>query len=136
MNGFDTVPIGRTPGTYVYQYVDPQQIAPYWDLAQQYVLSDHTFQTQGSGSFTAHQDLIRGGTQIAKNRSLIDFPTQAPWGCDAPAGVVTSVIDSSNQYMGSQGPFPCLNYPTLRDLLDAHGISWRYYTPRSRIVRG
>ena len=31
--------------------------------------------------------------------------------------------------MGSQGPFPCLNYPTLRDLLDAHGISWRYYTP-------
>ena len=129
MNGFDTVPIGRVPGKYVYQYVDPAQIAPYWDLAKQYVLSDHTFQTQGSGSFTAHQDLIRGGTQIAPNRSLIDFPTKAPWGCDAPAGVVTSVIDASNQYMGSQGPFPCLKYATLRDLLDAHGVSWRYYTP-------
>lgn len=129
MNGFDTVPIGRTPGTYVYRYVDPQQVAPYWDLAKQYVLSDHTFSTQGSGSFTAHQDLIRGGTEIAANRSLIDFPTRSPWGCDAPAGTVTSVIDSSNQYMGSQGPFPCLSYATLRDLLDARGISWRYYTP-------
>jgi phospholipase C len=129
MNGFDTVPIGRTPGTYVYQYVNPEQVAPYWDLAKQYVLSDHTFQTQGSGSFTAHQDLIRGGTQIAASRSLVDFPTQSPWGCDAPSGTVTSVIDAKNQYMGSQGPFPCLSYATLRDLLDAHGVSWRYYTP-------
>src|SRR5579863_2232812 len=49
-------------GTAVYQYVDPTQIAPYWDMAQQYVLADQMFQTQGSGSFTAHQDLIRGGT--------------------------------------------------------------------------
>src|SRR5581483_9906951 len=56
MNHFDLVPIGRTPGTYVYQYVNPAQIRPYWDLAKQYVLSDRTFQTQGSGSFTAHQD--------------------------------------------------------------------------------
>ena len=85
MNGFDTVPIGRTPGTYVYQYVDPRtKLRLYWDLAQQYVLSDHTFQTQRQRKFTAHQDLIRGGTEIAKDRSLIDFPTQAPWGCDAP----------------------------------------------------
>ena len=61
MNGFDTVPIGSTPGTYVYQYVDPAQIRPYWDMAKQYVLADHFFQTQGSGSFTAHQDLIARG---------------------------------------------------------------------------
>jgi phospholipase C len=129
MNGFDAVPIGKTPGTYVYQYVDPAQIAPYWDLAKQYVLSDHTFQTQGSGSFTAHQDLIRGGTEIGNSESLIDFPTKAPWGCDAPSGVVTSLITANNHYMGGVGPFPCLSYATLRDLLDAGGISWRYYTP-------
>ena len=52
--------------TYAYQYVNPSQIAPYWDIAKQYVLADHTFQTQGSGSFTAHQDLIAGGTQISR----------------------------------------------------------------------
>ena len=38
------------------------------------------FQTQGSGSFTAHQDLIRGGTEIDANDSLIDDPTSAARG--------------------------------------------------------
>ncbi len=129
MNHFDLVPIGRTPGTYVYQYVDPAQIRPYWDLAQQYVLADHTFQTQGSGSFTAHQDLIRGGTDINGTQSLIDFPTKPPWGCDAPAGVVTTLITTGDRYMPNAGPFPCLNYETLRDTLDEKGLSWRYYAP-------
>lgn len=129
MNGFDIVPIGKTPGTYVYQYVNPSQIRPYWDLAKQYVLADHTFQTQGSGSFTAHQDLIRGGTELSSSKSLIDFPSSAPWGCDAPNGTRTSLITEENQYETLQGPFPCLTYRTLRDLLDAAGVSWRYYTP-------
>ena len=51
-------------GTLDYQYVNPSQIAPYWTMAQRYVLADHMFQTQGSGSFTAHQDLIAGATII------------------------------------------------------------------------
>ena len=129
MDGFDTVPIGKISGTYVYEYVDPLQIRPYWELAKQYVLSDHTFQTQGSGSFTAHQDLIRGGTRIDASQSLIDFPNGRPWGCDAPAGTVTSLISTTNQYLHYQGPFPCMKYQTLRDLLDAGSISWRYYAP-------
>lgn len=131
MDGFDRVPIGRTPGTYVYQYVHPAQVAPYWDLAKQYVLSDHTFQTQGSGSFTAHQDLIRGGTELGDDHSIIDFPNDwgSPWGCDATPGTKTSLITAANQYMKFQGPFPCLSYATLRDLLDAKQVSWRYYTP-------
>jgi phospholipase C len=129
MNGFDQVPIGTIPGTYVYQYVDPAQIEPYWMLAKTYVLSDHMFQTQGSGSFTAHQDLIAGGTAIDATQSLIDYPDGRPWGCDAPAGTVTSLITSSNQYQAGAGPFPCLTYRTLRDLLDAKGIPWRYYAP-------
>ena len=84
MNGFDLVPIGKVPGTYVYQYVEPSQIRPYWDLAKSYVLADHLFQTEGSGSFTAHQDLIRGGTAIDSSHALIDFPSQKPWGCEPP----------------------------------------------------
>jgi phospholipase C len=131
MNHFDLVPIGEIPGTYVYEYVKPGQIKPYWDLAKEYVLADHMFQTQGSGSFTAHQDLIRGGTGINANQSLIDFPSDGgdPWGCDAPSGTVTSLITLGNQYLPDQGPFPCLSYRTLRDLLDAGGLSWRYYSP-------
>jgi phospholipase C len=121
--------------TGMYQYVNPQQIAPYWDMAMQYVLADNMFQTQGSGSFTAHQDLIAGSTIIdpAKTKSLVDIPTHIPWGCDAPPGTLTSVL----RYIGSgelmykhhQGPFPCLTYETMRDLLDAQSVSWRYYSP-------
>jgi phospholipase C len=131
MNDFDVTPIGKVPGTYVYQYVQPAQIRPYWDLAKQYVLSDHTFQTQGSGSFTAHQDLIRGGTELGNSQALIDFPSDSgyPWGCDAPSGTTTSLITADNRYEPHTGPFPCLTYATLRDLLDAGGVSWRYYAP-------
>lgn len=129
MDGFNIVENGGQPGTYVYRYVDPSQIRPYWDLAKQYVLSDHLFQTQGSGSFPAHQDLIRGGTNINATDSLIDSPTGSPWGCDAPLGTVTSLITVANQYEHDRGPFPCLSYATLRDLLDGAGVSWRYYAP-------
>ncbi|HKE35871.1 MAG TPA: alkaline phosphatase family protein [Candidatus Baltobacteraceae bacterium] len=125
MDGFD---VGSQDGTNVYQYVDPTQIRPYWALAKKYVLADHMFQTQGSGSFTAHQDLIRGSTEISSSESLVDYPHGEPWGCDAPSGTVTPVITSSGQYVTS-GPFPCLNYDTLRDLLDAAHVSWRYYLP-------
>jgi phospholipase C len=121
-------------GTLPYQYVDPQQIQPYWELAEQYVLADHLFQTQGSGSFTAHQDLIAGGTTFdqAKTHTVIDYPSAKPWGCDAPAGTVTSQIVSTPnglKYQYHKGPFTCFTYATLRDLLDAKAIPWLYYSP-------
>ncbi len=67
MNGFDLEGGGEgqgPAGKHPYQYVNPAQIKPYWDIANQYALADHLFQTQGSGSFTAHQDLIAGATVI------------------------------------------------------------------------
>jgi len=122
-------------GTAVYQYVNPSEIGPYWSLAQQYVLADQMFQTQGSGSFTAHQDLIAGGTIInqSQTESLVDFPSESPWGCDAPAGTVTSLLVSNPpkalKRENHKGPFPCLSYETMRDLLDANSVSWTYYSP-------
>jgi phospholipase C len=117
-----------------YVYVRPEQVAPYWEMAKQYVLADQTFQTQGSGSFTAHQDLIAGATIINKSQteSLVDYPSHSPWGCDAPAATKTSyLLSESSQliYNHHIGPFPCLTYETIRDLLDAQGVSWKYYSP-------
>ena len=133
MDGFDLIGFGSTggsgpAGTYPYRYVNPAQIRPYWTMARRYVLADDLFQTQGSGSFTAHQDLIAGGTAINSTESLIDWPAVGPWGCDAPKGTTTPLITSSGTYIHN-GPFPCLSYPTLRDLLDAAHRSWKYYTP-------
>lgn len=148
MDGFNlehhgACPGGKLAGKAPYHYVKPSQIAPYWDIADQWVLGDAMFQSQGSGSFTAHQDLIRGGTCIqgcsspsGKTESLIDNPTAWPWGCDAGSHVTTYTIDIYGDVQHN-GPFPCSksfpngssSYPTLGDLLDAHGVSWKYYTP-------
>lgn len=134
MDGFDLAKInGNNPGgTYAYQYVDPAQIGPYWSIAQNYALLDHMFQTQGSGSFTAHQDLIAGGTAIDDTNSLIDYPSEwKVWGCDAPANTHTSLITVDDTYKLNKGPKPCLTYPTgtIRDLLDAKHVPWKYYSP-------
>jgi len=64
-----------------YEYVEPSQIGPYWDIADQWVLADNMFQTQGSGSFVAHQDLIRGGTCIAG-------------GCSSPTSGTATLVDN------------------------------------------
>ena len=132
MDGFDLV--GNNPNgsgsplcTYAYQYVNPNDIAPYWDIAKHYVLADHAFQTQASGSFTGHQDLIAAGTQITSDEALIDNPTYFPWGCDANPPVRTAIIKRGGKVDRYGGPFPCLKYSTLRDLLDAGNVSWKFY---------
>jgi phospholipase C len=128
LEGFGAVGSGTPACTYPYQYVNPADIAPYWDMAKQYVLADHTFQTQGSGSFTAHQDLIAGGTGLSSTEALIDTPSYFPWGCDGnPQKLVTAVIKKGGKVYRYGGPFPCLAYTTMRDLLDAKSVSWKYY---------
>lgn len=136
MDGFDLAIYGGSmhkAGLYPYRYVKPNQIKPYWDLASQYVLADHTFPTQASGSFTAHLDLIAGTTQVTQNASVIDYPWNSKsvqnWGCDDIPGSVTSLITLKKVYLKNRGPFPCFSYQTLRDLLDAKSVSWKYYVP-------
>ena len=140
---------GTPAGALPYHYVNPSDIAPYWDIAEQWALADEMFQTQGSGSFTAHKDLIRGNTCIAacpapssspssSELSLVDNPTYWPWGCDAHSSVVTDTLDIYGVER-QNGPFPCSNkfpnysgsggYATLATLLDTAGVSWKYYTP-------
>src|SRR5215469_13710636 len=119
MDGFSLIKSGKNglpEGKAPYQYVDPTTIAPYWTIADQWGLADEMFQTQGSDSFAAHQDLIRGGSCISTaytcenpssyTISLIDSPTNKPWGCDAPPGTQTTIITGSLQVEQAQGPFP------------------------------
>jgi phospholipase C len=130
MNGFSQVYVdSELCHRCAYQYVNPSEIQPYWDMAKQYVLGDHMYPTESSGSFTGHQDLIRGDTEINDHESLIDFPSNGPWGCDAPPGTYVPLLLKKDGEVTNYGPFPCLTYPTLRDLLDAKKVSWKYYTP-------
>ncbi len=133
MDGFDTVKFGNEEleCTYPYQYTDPDAIKPYWDMAEQYTLAEHMFTTQGSSSFTAHQALIAGDTVIGPDEAIVDLPSQVPWGCDAPPGTRTSLITKENVFKPGAGPKPCFTYRTLRNSLDAKGVTWRYYVPPS-----
>jgi len=127
-------PVASDHGRFPLQYVDPAEIAPYWTLAHRYALLDHLFETMGSGSFTAHQDLVRGNTVLTPKESVSGIPDRMPWSCDAPPGTVTQLLMSNGTYKAKNGgpisgPFPCFTYTTLQDLLDAKGVSWKYYTP-------
>jgi phospholipase C len=129
MDGWNQVEVDSAPcARCAYAYVNPADIRPYWTMAHEYVLADHMFPDESSGSFTGHQDLIRGDTAINKTESLIDNPSNSPWGCDAPAYTKIPLITKSGQVIGD-GPFPCFTYETLRDALDAKKVSWKYYVP-------
>lgn len=128
MDGWNLVYVNQKPCPQcAYQYVNPAQIKPYWTMAQQYVLADAMFPTETSGDFSSHQDLIRGSSAIDDHESLIDFPTHGPWGCDAPKGTTVPLLTTTGYVQN--GPFPCMKYSTLRDLLDAKKITWKYYVP-------
>ena len=142
MNGFDlegagTEGGGPPVGTVPYAYLDHAETAPYQEMAQQYVLADHMFPTEFGTSFTAHQDLIAGTTQIAPGHSLVDVPLPGPpWGCEAFNGTITVLVNKQRQ-LSDNGPKPCFDqYATIADRLDTAGVTWRYYAPPLDVFAG
>lgn len=143
MNGFAGEHFYGGPRDYAYAYVPRAQSAPYWAMARQYVLADHMFPTEFGPSFTAHLSLIAGNTDIEPKSVLsavegpiaeVDAPNHIIWGCDAPPGTRSFTLNV-RRVERFNGPFPCFShFPTLADVLDSAGITWKYYaSPLSRI---
>ena len=119
------------PPTFPYSYLDRTEAAPYWTMAQRYVLADKLFATEWGASFTAHIDLIGATTYLndARTLALVDTPKLGPWGCDAPKGTTTPTL-TSKLVENKNGPFPCFTrFDTLASLLDGKKTSWRFYAP-------
>jgi phospholipase C len=132
MDGFDLnrLGIGGTAGRIAYQYVDRRYIEPYWRMAQSYALADEMFPTMLGGSFTAHLDLIAGTTNLKSGLAESDTPLAPPWGCDAPPGTRTSIVNTAREETLGAGPFPCFDqFETMAHLFDAAHVSWAYYAP-------
>jgi len=135
MDGADKIsvscPTGATcPPHPQYQYVQPSDVAPYFQLAEQYTFGDRMFQTNEGPSFPAHQFIISGTSAPTATSNL--FAASNPVGeagCAASPGSYVSMIDP----MGNETSimYPCFEHPTLTDELDAKGISWRYYAPKA-----
>ncbi|MDQ6932724.1 MAG: hypothetical protein M3160_06070, partial [Candidatus Eremiobacteraeota bacterium] len=117
----------RPAGNYPYSHVVQTDVQPYWDLAARYVLADRMFATETSGSFTSHLDLI-AGSATDNGQTIVDFPTNLPWGCDAPPGTTTEILHPNGLVTGG-GPFPCYDDLTLAQLMDTAKVSWKYYAP-------
>jgi phospholipase C len=133
LDGFDS----RLPWKnhqWPYVFAPASQVRPYFDMATQYVFADRMFETQQSGSFPAHQYIVSGAATALPNSSDsvssngVDSKSgkTGPVGCDAPS---TSYVQTLDIHTGAYGPdeFPCFQRVSLADLLDAKGLSWRYY---------
>ena len=105
-----------------YTYIDPSQTVPYWTLAKNYTLGDRMFQSNTGPSFVAHQYMIAGQSGNASEN-----PNGGVWGCDAPANETVALLGPNGTDL--PGVYPCFDYQTMADLLDAKGISWKYYAP-------
>lgn len=112
--------------TFPFAYVPPSEIAPYWTLAREYTLADRMFQSNSGPSFVAHQYMIAGQSDLADENPNGAADTGV-WGCDAPPGTTVKLLGPNGTDL--PGVFPCFDYQTMADLLDAQGVSWRYYAP-------
>ena len=129
--------VGCPPTNPQFMYVNPSDVIPYFDLAEQYTFGDHLFQTNQGPSFPAHQFIIAGTSApdatsplfASENPSVPGpFPPGSELaGCRAPTGTTVAMIDPN----GSEATriYPCFDHPTLIDLLNAQTVDWRYYAP-------
>ncbi len=130
-------------------------LQPYLTMAQTYAFGDNMFQTNQGPSFPAHQYILSGTSAVCKPGGSCpeskSGPTSSTFyiqdnpadnlradgtpgvGCLAPPQSAVKLIDTSQ-------PFPndssveldgqeCLEHPTLTDLLDNAGLTWKYYAP-------
>jgi len=119
MDGF-----GHTAGPkdYAYSYVPASETVPYWTLAKTYTFGDRMFASNSGPSFVAHQYMIAG-----QSGKTDENPDGWPWGCDSASNVTVKLIGPNGTDL--PGIYPCLDYKTIADVLDARRVSWRYYAP-------
>jgi len=143
MNGWDKVAVSLRPGCVAgpnpqFRYADNSTgtIQPYFDLATQYGFANRMFQTNQGPSFPAHQFLF-GATSSPTVDSPI-FASENPHalhggfnGCASIPGTYVTTIDPNGK---SGTTFPCFDRPTVADLLDGAGLTWKYYTPGSNTI--
>ncbi len=121
MDGWNTEGAGfGHPKKFDYAYVPKNEIAPYWDIANQYVLADMMFASNLDGSFISHQYAIAAFASHA-----VDSPDRR-WGCEG--GKTNTIATLTDQRTYGPRIVGCFSNPTIGSKADKAQISWRYYT--------
>jgi len=120
MDGFDKESAWGGPRHPEYVFVPHNDTKPYFDMAHEWVLADHNFQSHLDESFVSHQYII-----AAQAHSSVDLP-YGFWGCDGGPSDQVQTVTQERKY----GPMQrtCFDYTTLGDELDHAKLSWRFYT--------
>ena len=134
MDGADRIPINghHYPPNPQFKYIQASDVAPYFQLAEQYGFADHMFQTHEGTSFPGHQFLFAGTSaptatsDLFASEDMVGFP-HANWdmGCEGSPKASVRLIDPAGHE--SRKMFPCFEHAALSDLIDDAGLSWRYY---------
>jgi phospholipase C len=139
MNGFDREHGGcgngpcAPPQVRAYSYVRQEDVAPYFTMARRFTFGDRMFQSNEGPSFPAHQYIISGTStpRVGSRYRASENPggsarvNEQKGGCDSPAGTLVKLIDKRG--VETARTYPCFERPTLADLLEARGHTWRYY---------
>jgi phospholipase C len=122
MDRFDLVQGGNVRGDFLSmtQFFD-SDIPNYWSYAQHFLLADHTFAAIAGPSFPNHLYTV-----ASQSGGVISNPNSLSWGCDAAEQTRADVLTANGEMTRT---FPCFEFPTLADRLEAAGISWRFYAP-------
>jgi phospholipase C len=114
-----------------FKYVNPADVAPYFAMAEQYTFGDRMFQTNEGPSFPAHQFIIAGTSAPTATSVLFaaENPTNNSAGCIAPLATTVVMIDATGNETTPAPQYPCFEHPTLSDVLESNGVTWRYYAP-------
>src|SRR5467141_4466633 len=116
MDGADLNPVPCPTGTQdcTFTYVDPTEVQPYFQMAEQYTFANRIFHTNQGPSFPAHQFIISGTSAPTATSNLFASENPAPGrngvGCGAPSNVTVALIDPTGNESATQ--FPCFEHET------------------------
>ena len=93
-----------------FMYINPAEVQPYFQLAEQYTFGDRMFQTNQGPSFPAHQFIISGTSAPTATSDLFAAENLGGHcGLHRPAGEYRGLIDPSGNE--SSGPISLLRTP-------------------------
>jgi phospholipase C len=122
MDRFDLVSGGNVNGDLLSmtQYLD-SDIPNYWNYAEHFAIGDHMFGSIAGPSFPNHLYTV-----AATSGGVFQNPNALTWGCDAGPAATVGILDTDGN---TSRAFPCFEFQTAADRLEAAGVSWRYYAP-------
>jgi phospholipase C len=124
MDHFDLIPGASLNGDMLgLSELQQADIPNYFAYAQNFVLADNTYSSLKGASWANHLYIV--GAQSG-GAFTIPNTTVDSWGCDANP---TASVQVWNDDDTVTDPFPCFDFQTIADELQAAGVSWKFYAP-------